>query len=177
MWSTKRCLAVTSIPLSVIIYTDLNLCNAAYILYVRFELMDDVKDTAPVWVDRITITFTHKWFAPGLWVHGVGANRRLTDKYRWNTNNSMNSNPLTWWRMTTEKRAWSHSWMDAYTAQTCKHKCIHKGIGHFTQTFVHLQKWRHVQTHTHSCIDYTITHAHNAILFIKQSVISHCNHC
>lgn len=63
----------------------------------------------------------------------------------------------------------------ALTSQMREHKCFHKGLAHLMQTLSHLQKWRHLQTHIHSYIDYKITYAHNAIHLIKRSVIAHYN--
>lgn len=121
--STKRCLAVTGIPLSVIISCTLNLSNAVYTWDLEPVLTAD-------WVQRQ------------------------------NACSSAYINPLTWWRMLTEGRTWSHSWMSRRTehlnantkaftrTQGTLHKphSMYKYRGMCKSTPTHMETWWNTQS-------------------------------
>lgn len=113
---------------------------------VRSGLMDNTKNTAPVWVHQdhhhlclhllltristVCSGFYQDTVSSGHWLKIQAAAGKCFS-------------PLTWRRVTTDK--WTLSFMDGHATLQCKHKCFHRGTGHFTQTSVHLQKQKQVQ--------------------------------
>lgn len=141
-------------------------------VYERTGLMDDAKETAPAWVhqDRHHL-YSHVAPSSRFWLRRTGANRRRTENTDRIETTACTS--IHWhdgeWRPRKECDL-VHGWTrtEHIYANT---NALSTALGHFTQIWQLLQKWRHVQKHSRSCRQIRKSHTHREILFVPLSKV------